>query len=80
MEENENKEFYPIIHREDRELVQSYILTFARYNFDVYEKRIMYYIIYDKKIQDYIRNYIHELKNHIGGKKKNSLFQLKKLP
>lgn len=63
MEENENKEFYPIIHREDRELVQSYILTFARYNFDVYEKRIMYYIIYDKKIQDYIRNYIHELKN-----------------
>ena len=63
MEEKETNEFCPIIHREDRELVQSYILTFARYNFDVYEKRIMYYIIYDKKIQDYIRHYIHDLKN-----------------
>ena len=64
MEEQELKTTLPIVHRNDRELVQSYILTFARYNFDVYEKRIMYYIINDKRIQSYVREQIENLKNN----------------
>lgn len=71
MEEKEQKKNLPTIQKMERELVQSYILTFARYNFDVYEKRIMYYVLKSKKIQDYVREQIQNLKEN----KKKTPFQ-----
>ena len=53
-----------IVHRSDRELVQSYIFTFTKQDFDVYEKRIIYNIVYDKQVQDYVREQINAAKNN----------------
>lgn len=60
MTEEEKKEYTPIEQRTDRELVQSYIFTFSKQTFNVWEKKIMYHIIYDKQLQDYVRGRIEE--------------------
>ncbi len=59
---NNEKNNFPTSLKEERELVQSYILTFAKYNFDVYEKRVMYYILKSRTIQDYVREQIESYK------------------
>lgn len=63
MNEQETKDFKPIEHRTDRDIVQSYIFTFARYELTLFEKRIIYNMIYDRQIQDYVRESIENRKN-----------------
>ena len=65
MTDKEKEEFEPITQRTDREIVQSYSFTFSKQNLNVWEKRILYHIIYDTKVQEYVREKIAE------GKKKN---------
>jgi hypothetical protein len=60
MTDQEKKGYTPIDQRTDRELVQSYIFTFTKQTFNVWEKRIMYNIIYDRQVQDYVRARIEE--------------------
>ena len=64
MEEPEKKDYTPIEQRTDRDIVQSYIFTFARYGeLTMCEKQILYNMIYDKQIQDYVRESITNRKN-----------------
>ncbi len=65
MTEQDKENFTPVTQRDDRELVQSYTFTFTKQNLNVWEKRILYHIIYDNKVQEYVREKIKE------GKSKN---------